>query len=198
MSDRGRGASPWTSVKSWWHHRGVDWCEECGFVYEDHSSKVVVDELATLGGAYSHRLATEDGVSGREVLTRRPAPETWSVLGYASHVRDVLLAQRERLFLALVEDRPSFAPIYRDRRAVLARYDEEDPERLADEIVVAAGLFARAFGGLDADAWSRRCIYNFPEPAERSVEWLAQHTLHEGVHHLFDVDRILGSEPAGH
>ncbi|MHB1488670.1 MAG: hypothetical protein ACYCS7_15260 [Acidimicrobiales bacterium] len=64
---------------------------------------------------------------------------------------------------------------------------------MANEIVMAAGLVARAFGGLDTDAWARHCIYNFPVPAKRSMEWLARHTLHEGVHHLFDIDRILSS-----
>ncbi|MHB8440195.1 MAG: DinB family protein [Acidimicrobiales bacterium] len=171
----------------------MDRCNECGFTYEDHLSNVVVDELSALGAAYRHRLAAEDGAQGREVLTHHPAPEIWSVLEYACHVRDVLLAQRERLFLALVEDRPSFAPIYRDRRAVLARYNEEDPGCVANEIVIAAGLVARAFGGLDTDGWTRFCISNVPEPTARSVEWLAQHTLHEGVHHLFDIDRILNS-----
>ncbi len=186
---------PWAAAERWWHHRGVDICEECGFDYEDHPTDVVVDELAALGVAYGRRLATKDSSRERDVLHYHPAPGIWSVLEYACHVRDVLLAQRERLFLALVEDRPSFAPIYRDRRAVLARYEDEDPFRLADEIAMAAGLIAWALAGLDTTAWARRCIYNFPEPAERSVEWLAQHTLHEGVHHLFDIDRILSSAP---
>ncbi len=173
----------------------MDRCEECGFTYEDHPSNVVVDEISELGAAYRRRLAGADGAPGREVLADHRWPGIWSALEYACHIRDVLLAQRERLFLALVEDQPSFAPIYRERRAVLARYDAEDPSRVADEIATAASLIAWAFSGLDTAAWARRCIYNFPEPAERSVEWLAQHTLHEGVHHLFDIDRILSAEP---
>lgn len=78
---------------------------------------------------------------------------------------------------------------------MLARYEEEDSLRLADELAMTAGLIAWAFAGLGTTAWARRCIYNLPEPVERSVTWLAQHTLHEGMHHLFDIDRILGSGP---
>ena len=44
--------------------------------------------------------------------------------------------------------------------------------------------------GLDDDAWNRTCVYNFPEPSVRTVLWLAQHTLHEGEHHLWDITVI--------
>lgn len=115
----------------------------------------------------------------------------WSPVEYGCHVRDVLLAQRERLFLTLVEDRPSFAPIDRDQRATLARYAEEDPRLLAREVEMAAQLISRALAGLDPAAWHRRCICNYPEPAERTVAWLARHTLHEGEHHLADIERML-------
>lgn len=115
----------------------------------------------------------------------------WSALEYACHVRDVLLAQRERLFLALVEDCPSFAPIYREQRVSLAHYQEASPESVSAQLGMAAELTAAAFGGIDEAGWRRECIYNFPEPARRSVAWLAAHTLHEGEHHLGDIDRVL-------
>jgi hypothetical protein len=43
----------------------------------------------------------------------------------------------------------------------------------------------------ESDDWQRRLVYNYPEPAERDLAWLARHTVHEGEHHLFDVDRLL-------
>jgi hypothetical protein len=108
-------------------------------------------------------------------------------------VRDVLLAQRERLFQALVEEQPSFVPIYREQRVRLARYADEAPEQVATGIGFAAGLAAWAFDGMTDTSWDRTCIYNFPEPSERTLLWLAQHTLHECVHHLHDIERIIGS-----
>ncbi len=81
---------------------------------------------------------------------------------YACHVRDVLLAQREGLFLTLVEECPSFAPICRDQRVVFARYADEEPERVADQFDMAAMLAADALEQLDENAWSRECINNFP------------------------------------
>jgi S-DNA-T family DNA segregation ATPase FtsK/SpoIIIE len=172
----------------------VDHCEECGYTYADHGTDSVAGEIAGLGARYRVRLAVPPGDAGRRAaLLRRPVPEVWSAIECGCHVRDVLLAQRERLFQALVEPTPPFVPIYRDRRAVLARYAEEDPERVADAVDVAAHLIAWAFSGLAPTDWDRTCIHNFPEPAARSILWLAEHTLHEGEHHLGDIDRTIAA-----
>jgi S-DNA-T family DNA segregation ATPase FtsK/SpoIIIE len=125
------------------------------------------------------------------MLRRRPAADVWSALEYACHVRDVFLVQRDRLYIALVEDKPSFAPMYRDQRATLARYNSQDPEEVAAQLTTAARLIAQAFEGLDAAQLQRFCIYGFPAPAERPVLWIGQHTVHEGEHHFRDIQEGL-------
>jgi hypothetical protein len=166
----------------------LDRCGECAFVYDG----AVLSQLdALLTGVSEDFAALLDADGGQ--LRRRPNPDTWSALEYACHVRDVLLAQRERLYLALVEDEPSFAPIYRDHRVVLARYNDHDPDDVTRELSIAAQLFAGAFTTLDASQRSRTCIYNYPEPTVRTVDWLALHTLHECRHHLTDARRSLRS-----
>jgi hypothetical protein len=169
----------------------VEHCDECGFTYSEHDETVVARELGELGELYSSRLRLGDDPLARDVLRRRPDATTWSAIEYGCHLRDVLLAQRERLYLALVSERPSFVSIFRDERAVLARYDEQEPDQVAREIAVAAEMISWAVSGLDEAQWSRLCVYNFPEASERNVRWLAQHTLHEGVHHLYDIDRVV-------
>lgn len=175
-----------------WKAHGVDSCDACGFVYDDHVPPAVVNELASLGPRLASRLHQASDDPQREALLRlRPAPGVWSALEYACHVRDVLIAQRERLLLALVEDCPGFAPIYREQRAALARYAESDAAQVAAQVNVIAALVAHTFDGIDQAAWRRECIYNFPTPAKRSVAWLAAHTLHEGEHHIQDFDRVM-------
>ena len=171
----------------------MDRCDECGFIYADHGPGSVADEIAGLGPRFGSVLAVPAGSPDVHRLSERPAAGVWSPVEYGCHVRDVLLAQRERLYQALVEDEPGFVPIYREQRAVLAGYGGEDPGRVAVEIGLAAGLTARAFGRLGPSDWRRTCIYNFPEPSTRTLLWLGQHTLHEGEHHLFDVGRSTGS-----
>jgi Mycothiol maleylpyruvate isomerase N-terminal domain len=107
-------------------------------------------------------------------------------------VRDVALMQRDRLYVALVEDEPSFKPMYRDERVVFDRYDTQAPSAVANELTMAAGLLAHAFAGVTDDQWNRTLMYGYPGPERHNVEWMAHHTLHEMVHHLWDIDGILG------
>jgi len=124
-------------------------------------------------------------------LAKRISPDVWSALEYVCHVRDVLLAQRERLYLALIADCPSFAPIFGQRRAELAHYGSERPAELSTQLDSALAMTAWAYANLEPEAWARQCVYNFPEPAKRNIAWFGAHTLHEVAHHLGDIDRQL-------
>ena len=44
---------------------------------------------------------------------------------------------------------------------------------------------------LEPDDWERVLVYTYPEVAERSLRWVAVHTLHELVHHGADIDAQL-------
>jgi hypothetical protein len=169
----------------------MDRCMQCDFSYDDLEVHQVPGALRSLGSSYRSRLAAGARDAHLEsLLRRRPAPDVWSALEYCCHFRDVLLAQRERLYLALVEDTPRFWSIYRDERVILARYRDERLDDVAGEVDLATGLLARAFATLDPGQWQRRCIYNYPTPTQRTVAWLARHTVHEGRHHLRDVDAV--------
>jgi len=166
----------------------MEHCDECGFTYADHGTDEIAFDIRALGGQYEAVLTAP--TAGESRLKSRPAPAVWSAVEYGCHVRDVLLAQRERLLLALVENEPTFVPIYRDQRVDLARYGDETPLQVAREIAFASSLLAWVLSALGDDDWNRTCVYNFPEPAVRTVLWLAQHTFHEGEHHLQDIARI--------
>jgi DNA segregation ATPase FtsK/SpoIIIE, S-DNA-T family len=176
----------------------MDHCERCSFHYDPLEINEVSEELRSLGTAYRSRL--EAGVHDAEharLLRRRPMPQVWSALEYSCHFRDVLLAQRERLHLALVEDTPRFWSIYRDERVVLARYSDDSLEEVSREVDLAASLAARAFARLDDAQWQRRCVHGYPAPAQRTVAWLGRHTVHEGRHHLLDVDDAIRAARSG-
>ncbi|MDQ3639939.1 MAG: DinB family protein [Actinomycetota bacterium] len=129
-------------------------------------------------------------------LRARPRPNVWSPLEYACHVRDVLKMQKERIQLALVEDEPAFAPMRREERVIEDRYNEQDPAEVAKELNDAASALAQTLETLDEEGWQRRGIYHWPTTQVRSVEWIGRHTLHEGRHHLWDIDRLLGATPS--
>jgi hypothetical protein len=165
----------------------VDRCGECGFVYGDVPSSAVAAAVRDHASRYGERL----GSVSEDLLGVRPDPQVWSALEYACHARDVLLAQRERALLALVEDNPDFAPMYRDDRVVLAGYARQSTRDVAIQLNVAAELFAIVFDGLSDAQTARPCIYNYPDRSQRDVTWLGRHTVHELVHHLKDIADVL-------
>lgn len=114
-------------------------------------------------------------------------------LEYGCHVRDVLRFQRERVMTAQGTDRPVFEPMRRDERAVEERYNEQDPQVIADDVAAAASLLAQTLRALDGGGWLRAGVYPWPEPREHAVEWVARWTAHELAHHLFDIHRLLGA-----
>ena len=167
-------------------------CEGCGFAYIDLEPPEVGSRIRQL--AASHVEALEGArltTGGDDVLRSRPSPPVWSALEYACHVRDVLLVQRDRVILSLVEDNPSFARMYRDERVGLLAYGEEPVDEVVAELIVAANLFAKVSERLTPGDLARRCVYNYPEPAAQTVAWLGDHTVHEVSHHLADVMSLL-------
>ncbi|WP_043183217.1 DinB family protein [Streptomyces sp. NRRL F-5123] len=165
-------------------------CEECGFVYDLGTPEVFAGQVRTAAEAYVEPLLTTPG----EALRRRPAPETWSPLEYACHVRDVLLVQRERVLLARRTETPVAEPMGRDERVEHDGYAEQDPADVARQLLDAARLFAHTLDRLGPGDWDRTLVYTYPERAECLLRWLAAHTLHEVRHHFQDLARQL---PAG-
>ena len=99
--------------------------------------------------------------------------------------------QRERVLTARRVDRPSFDLMGREERVEHDGYAEQDPADVARQLIDAGKLFANVLSRLDPQDWERTAIYPYPEPSERSLRWVALHSLHEVRHHLLDVRRQL-------
>lgn len=154
-------------------------CDQCGL----EAGRVPREQLAE-----RFFLAAEEWVA---ILRESPAVEvrpnrtTWSPLEYGAHVRDVLVMTGERLDLLLTRDDPVFANWDQDEAARAGRYDEQDPERVAEDLEAASQRLIGRIAEIEAGAWDR--------PGTRSngsvftVETLLQYILHDVVHHLWDV-----------
>jgi hypothetical protein len=122
----------------------------------------------------------------------RPAPDVWSPLEYACHLRDVLFVQRDRVVLGRhspVGQPPSLLPMLRDDRVTFEGYNDSAVEDVARQVLDAAALLANALDRLDDEGWARTVLYNYPTEQERTLRWLAVHTVHEVRHHLADITR---------
>jgi DinB superfamily len=161
-------------------------CDECDFDYDLGLASSAADKIVA-GAAETLALFAEEGVDVR----RRRRPEVWSPLEYGCHLRDVLIVQRERVLLARREDRPAAEPMGRDERVEHDGYAEQDPVDMARQLIDAALLFANVLSRLGPGDWDRTIMYRYPEQKERSLRWVAVHTVHEVRHHLGDIRKQL-------
>ena len=164
----------------------VDRCEECGFEYDLSEASAAAPAIVEGIG----ELAVLLNDSAADLRTRR-RPQTWSPLEYGCHVRDVLLVQRERVLAARRVDRPSFDPMGRNERVEHDGYAEQDAGDVVRQLTDAAHLFANVLSRLGPEEWERSVMYSYPRLSERSLQWVAVHTVHEVRHHLLDVRRQL-------
>ncbi len=153
-------------------------CGECGF----NASEVPTTTIAAR--------VNENARAWSEVLQRpnvrvRPSDDRWSALEYACHVRDVLRIFDVRLSLMLAEDDPVFANWDQDATAIEESYNLQDPGDVSRELAAAATRVADRFDWVAPSQWAR--------PGTRSngshftVESLGRYSLHDVVHHLWDV-----------
>ncbi|WP_411720643.1 DinB family protein [Mycetocola sp.] len=153
-------------------------CPECGFDAEAVS-------LRDLPALLRDNIESWPAVLERPDVAVRPDDSTWSPLEYAAHVRDVFRVFSGRLNLMLAEHNPEFENWDQDAAAIAARYGEQTPAQVRDELVEAGTALADAFERVPVEAASR--------PARRTdgshftVETLGRYLLHDVVHHRWDV-----------
>lgn len=153
-------------------------CPECGL------------DARTVRGPQIPTLVRQNATQWGAVLERadvrvRPAPQVWSPLEYACHVRDVCRVFDGRLALMLGQDEPEFPNWDQDEAAVVGRYHEADPEQVATELTMAADAAATGFALVLPEEWGRRGLRS--NGASFTVETLGQYFVHDLVHHLHDV-----------
>lgn len=153
-------------------------CPDCGFVAGGLSREAIAAEILASTPRWQSALRRADAAV-------RPEPETWSVLEYACHIRDVHTIFATRARLILDEDNPEFENWDQDATAVEHRYWEQRAEVVAGELDEAARHAAAAFSGLSPAQWSR--VGRRSNGSVFTTETLGRYYLHDVAHHLYDV-----------
>ena len=156
-------------------------CPECGF---DASAATP----ATVPGAVTGMLPRWRTVLQRPDAAVRPDDETWSVLEYACHVRDVFILFDQRLSLMLTDDDARFDNWDQDKAAVEGDYASANPAVVGAELTTAGERIAASFAGVPEAHWGRKGTRS--NGSEFTVLTFAQYFLHDVVHHLHDVERV--------
>jgi hypothetical protein len=153
-------------------------CPECGF-----DASTVTDVPTRTRAA----VATLRSALAEPDASDRPAPDVWSPLEYACHVRDVCIVFGARLSSMRGTDDPLFVNWDQDETALAERYWEQDPAVVSAELAQEGERVAADFATVRPDEWSR--------PGRRSngsvftVDTLSRYFLHDLEHHAHDVTR---------
>ena len=154
-------------------------CPECGFdataIKGNEVSALLVDNAAQ----WRLKISADD-------VRLRKLEDVWSPLEYACHVRDVLSLAQERILLMLNHEHPAFANWDQDATAIAARYEMQDPDLVAEELVLRASELVELLDGIEAPSWSRSGVRS--NGSIFTIDSFARYMLHDVVHHLYDVD----------
>jgi len=153
-------------------------CPECGFDTRSVGRDDVPAVLRANCEQWPRVLAGED-------VDIRPRDDMWSPLEYACHVRDVFGLYDRRLLLMLSEDDPTFPNWDQDETALAERYADQDPARVAADLVAAGQVLADRFATVRGDQWQRTGTRS--DGAHFTVDTFARYLVHDPVHHLYDV-----------
>lgn len=161
-------------------------CALCGIAYPTVTADAARARIALLPEQYG---AAVGGVP-EEALRRRPEPAVWSAIEYLCHVRDVYATFTIRLHRARTEDRPALEPMFADLRAERFEYARYPLDAVLAELAAVVRGFTDEVADTRPGEWGR-LVTRLPGE-ERTALWLVRQALHEGAHHLRDVERVLG------
>ena len=155
-------------------------CDECGFDTRSFP--------ATEIGPLSRQVAQPWPSLLADPLARiRPRDDCLSALEYGCHVRDVFAVGSIRLDRMLREANPQFTNWDQDETAISERYDIQDADEVAGQILAAAAALGDLYDTVAPDQWQRPGLRS--DGAAFTVESFGRYFLHDPMHHLVDVQR---------
>lgn len=178
-----------SETKNWTRLLGQP-CPECGF----DGASVPRDDI---GPRLRQAAMAWEALLGDPLVRVRPSTQVWSPLEHGCHVRDLLVLFRYRVRLTRYRTEPRYAKWDEVEAAVRERYGDQDPARVAREIVEAARRVAEDFESLGDGDWERSGRRT--DGVQLTVETLGHYLLHELTHHAADARRgtTLASKQAG-
>lgn len=155
-------------------------CPQCGYDAADYRTNEFGEVIRANAQIWLRELTRGD-------VRQRPDDETWSVLEYACHVRDVLRIFRGRFELMLHEAEPTFPNWDQDQTAIDDHYDQQDPSVIAGQLNEAAEQLAEVLANVQVTEWGRTGRRS--NGSVFSVASLGLYLLHDLIHHVWDVEQ---------
>ena len=166
-------------------------CPECGLDYDTISPSDAVAAVRSFPRRYREALLgfTEQADEHPDaVVRRRPEPSVWSALEYTAHVRDALHWMADAIRRMNREREPTIDSFDQDQRAIDEGYNDQDVAQVLDGLTAAADSLVAVLRDVDAGDWGRLGHFSW---GTRDMLAMTRNAVHEGAHHLRDVDKVL-------
>jgi hypothetical protein len=165
-------------------------CPECGLDYDTVSPSDGKVAIASMPRRYRGALAAaieDDADEG--LIRRRPDATTWSALEYTAHVADLYELFTSVITRMNTQDHPKIDDFWdSDERAAAERYNEMEPSTVLSRLEAGAASLDKALERVDSGSWGRTATFAW---GDRDILTMMRNAVHEGSHHLRDVERVL-------
>ena len=164
-------------------------CPVCGLDYDTITAPDAIVAVRSFPRRYREAFGIlEDEEDPGTQVRRRPEPQTWSALEYAAHVRGVVQLFDTRVRRALVEDSPTVESVPLDENPWEGHDATDDLDTVLAGLADACDRFVTTLERVEGEEWNRTVVR---AGEELTVLWMARNTVHEGAHHLRDVQQVL-------
>jgi hypothetical protein len=164
-------------------------CPECGLDYDTVSPQDAAVAVRSFPRRYRALLVTPGSQDEPDaVFRRRASPSTWSALEYTAHVADRLDHLGPAILRITRENAPAIEFFDNDERAATQGYNALDRKEVLGWLDMACDELASVVGDVRPDDWTRPATV---AGVEKDALTFARDGVHEGAHHLRDVQRVL-------
>lgn len=169
----------------------ADVCPQCGLDYGRLQPPDVKVAVRSFPRRFRQALAAaRDDDAPDALIRRRPDPQTWSALEYTAHVADRFEGFSDMVRRTYNEERPRLDFFDSDAKAEAGRYNEQDPQLTLERLGAAAERLAAQLDRVDPEGWRREATL---PGGDRDLLTIARMAVHEGAHHLRDLDKVLAA-----
>ena len=162
-----------------------DHCAECGYDGRD----LEMDEVSSQLRRIPEQVRTLTHSAPDAALRRRPDPSTWSAIEYLGHLRDLMAWHRFLIEQGVEVDRPTVPPVDPDASVASAGYADADLDDLQGQFTRRVERLCARIDSLEPAQTTR--VIEWYGGREIDVQLVARSALHEGLHHIGDLERIL-------
>ena len=171
----------------------ISWsCPDCGINYDEIAPHMAAGAVRTFPRRYRYLLTTrfEPGEDLETVVRTRPAEGVWSALEYTAHVAQTIDLMAPAIRQIALEDNPSLFSFDPDVQAEEQDYNDWTLLQAIAELESACADLSMAIEYCASSDWHRIGTFSY---GEREAIDVARNAVHEGNHHLLDIQRGLSS-----